>query len=237
MFHEVAKAYYSAPPEFFGDDVWVRWDSRLVRLCIEKWDQVAAHARTEPGKFRTDSNHIPEKRVSCIERGANALLKELAIVGNAVKDWSEAMLEARGSLRPQTIRKLLECRSALQRRQQQFDFLEEHPIIRRLHIRTKVPGQQEDIQGYPFPRVPPMTTPVSPEPSTLLSGDWLHITALQHQDKRRDLLLTQALRDCYKRGGRLRSWQSSSTVLTIGRGRSTSDGISQNCRAILTASF
>ena len=161
---EVAKSYYSAPPEFVGRDVWVRWDSRLVRLFNEKWDQVAAHARTEPGKFRTDSNHIPKKRVSCIERGANALLRELAIVGNAVKDWSEAMLQARGvegirvlqglkslaskhdatalnaacetavargSLRLRTLRKLLVCRSAVQQ-QQQFDFLEEHPIIRPL---------------------------------------------------------------------------------------------------------
>ena len=93
---EVAKAYYSAPPEFVGRDVWVRWDSRLVRLFNEKWEQVAVHARAEPGRFKTDSNHIPKKRVSCIERGANALLKELAIVGNGVKDWSEAMLQARG---------------------------------------------------------------------------------------------------------------------------------------------
>ncbi len=93
---EVAKAYYSAPPEFIGRDVWVRWDSRLVRLFNEKWEQIAVHARAEPGRFKTDSNHIPKKRVSCIERGANALLKELAIVGNAVKDWSEAMLQARG---------------------------------------------------------------------------------------------------------------------------------------------
>jgi hypothetical protein len=93
---EVAKSYYSAPPEFVGRDVWVRWDSRLVRLFNEKWEQLAVHARTEPGRFRTDSKHIPKKRVSCIERGANVLLKELAIVGNAVKDWSEAMLQARG---------------------------------------------------------------------------------------------------------------------------------------------
>jgi len=161
---EVAKAYYSAPPEFIGRDVWVRWDSRLVRLFNEKWEQVAVHARAEPGRFKTDSNHIPKKRVSCIERGANALLKELAIVGNAVKDWSEAMLQARGvegirvlqglkalaskhdatalnaacetamsygALRLRTIRKLLETSSEV-KRQTQFDFLEEHPVIRPL---------------------------------------------------------------------------------------------------------
>ncbi len=93
---EVARAYYSAPPEYVGREVWVRWDSRLIRIFNARWEQLAVHARTEPGKFRTDNQHIPKKRVSCIERGANALLKELAVVGPSVKDWSEAMLQARG---------------------------------------------------------------------------------------------------------------------------------------------
>jgi transposase len=29
---EVAKAYYSAPPEYLGREVWARWDTRTVRL-------------------------------------------------------------------------------------------------------------------------------------------------------------------------------------------------------------
>ena len=161
---EVAKAYYSAPPEFVGRDVWVRWDSRLVRLFNDKWEQVAVHARAEPGKFSTDFNHIPKKRVSCIERGANVLLKQLAIVGPSVKDWSEAMLQARGvegirvlqglkalaskydatalnracetamtygALRLKSIRTLLKSTSEI-KQQEQFDFLEEHPVIRPL---------------------------------------------------------------------------------------------------------
>jgi len=161
---EVAKAYYSAPPEFVGRDVWVHWDSRLVRLFNDKWEQVAVHARAEPGRFRTDSNHIPKKRVSCIERGANVLLKQLAIVGTSVKDWSEAMLQARGvegirvlqglkalaskhdatalnracetamtygALRLKSIRTLLKSTSEV-KQQEQFDFLEEHPVIRPL---------------------------------------------------------------------------------------------------------
>jgi hypothetical protein len=161
---EVAKAYYSTPPEFVGRDVWVRWDSRLVRIFNDRWEQIAVHVRTEPGKFRTDKKHIPTKRVSCIERGAKALLKELAVVGNSVKDWSEAMLQARGvegirvlqglkalaskydatmlnaacetamthgALRLRTIRTLLKRKSEVQQ-QKQFDFLEEHPVIRPL---------------------------------------------------------------------------------------------------------
>ena len=92
------------------------------------------------------------------------MLKELALVGNPVKDWSEAMLQARGvegirvlqglkalaskydatmlnaacetamthgALRLRTIRTLLKRKSETQQ-QKQFDFLEEHPVIRPL---------------------------------------------------------------------------------------------------------
>ena len=144
--------------------MWVRWDSRLVRIFNDRWEQMAVHARTEPGRFRTDDKHIPKKRVSCIERGANVLLKQLAIVGPSVKDWSEAMLQARGvegirvlqglkalaskhdatalnkacetamsygALRLRTIRTLLKSTSEV-KQQEQFDFLEEHPVIRPL---------------------------------------------------------------------------------------------------------
>ena len=161
---EVAKAYYSAPPEFVGRDIWVRWDTHLVRLFNDRWEQMAVHARTEPGRFRTDQKHIPKTRVSSVERGANGLLKQLAVVGNAVKDWSEAMLQARGvegirvlqglkqltlkheatalnsacetalsygAMRLKTIRQLLKRKSKVQK-QQQFDFITEHPVIRPL---------------------------------------------------------------------------------------------------------
>ena len=53
-FVEVDKAYYSAPPEYVGRRLWVRWDSRLVRIFNDRWEQlIAIHAKTEPGRFRT----------------------------------------------------------------------------------------------------------------------------------------------------------------------------------------
>jgi hypothetical protein len=50
-FVEVAKAYYEAPPEFIGRQVWVRWDGRMVRLLNDRMEQIGCHARLEPGKF------------------------------------------------------------------------------------------------------------------------------------------------------------------------------------------
>lgn len=160
---EVDKAYYSAPPEFVGRRLWVRWDSRLVRIFDNSWRQIAVHGKGEPGRFRTDANHIPREKVSAVERGADALLRQVATIGPHAKAWSEATLAARGvegvrvlaGLRAlagkhetaaleqacqtaltygvhrlRTIRTLLKRSDAAQ--QKQFDFLDEHPLIRPL---------------------------------------------------------------------------------------------------------
>ena len=58
---EVAKAYYSAPPEYLGRRVWVRWDGRVVRIFNDRLEQIAVHVRAEPGRFSTAPAHcFPE---------------------------------------------------------------------------------------------------------------------------------------------------------------------------------
>ena len=42
---EVDKAYYSAPPEYVGHRLWVRWDARLVRVFNDRWEQVCVRGR------------------------------------------------------------------------------------------------------------------------------------------------------------------------------------------------
>ena len=92
---EVDKAYYSAPPEYVGHQVWARWDGRLVRLFNDRWEQVAVHAKTEPGRFRTDPRHIPAES---LRRGT----RHRRVVAAGRRDrptrrqWSEAMVQARG---------------------------------------------------------------------------------------------------------------------------------------------
>jgi transposase len=44
---EVARAYYSVPPEYLGREVWARWDSRTVRVFNDQHQQIAVHARHE----------------------------------------------------------------------------------------------------------------------------------------------------------------------------------------------
>lgn len=93
---EVDKAYYSVPPEYVTRRLWVRWDSRLVRVFNSRWEQVAVHAKGEPGRFRTASEHIPREKVSAVERGTDALLRQVRSIGPEAAQWAAAMLQARG---------------------------------------------------------------------------------------------------------------------------------------------
>jgi len=93
---EVDKAYYSVPPEYVTRRLWVRWDSRLVRVFNDRWEQVALHAKCEPGRFRTAAEHIPREKVSAVERGTDALLRQVAAIGPQARQWAAAVLQARG---------------------------------------------------------------------------------------------------------------------------------------------
>jgi transposase len=159
---EVDKAFYSAPPEYVGHRLWVRWDARLIRIFNHRWQQVAVHAKAEPGRFRTAAEHIPKEKVSAVERGTDALLRQVAAIGPHTRQWAEATTQARGV---EAVRVLVglkhlagkhdsvaledACRMALShgayrlrtirqllkrkgQEQRPFDFLEEHPIIRPL---------------------------------------------------------------------------------------------------------
>ncbi|MFH1220393.1 MAG: IS21 family transposase [Candidatus Eisenbacteria bacterium] len=93
---EVAKAYYSVPPEYLGRQVWVRYDSRLVRIYNDRLEQIAIHGRTSLGRFRTDWRHIPDEKISAVERGAEYLLAKADRIGSQAGQWARAMMEERG---------------------------------------------------------------------------------------------------------------------------------------------
>ena len=93
---EVDKAYYSAPPEYVARRLWVRWDARLVRIFNDRFEQVAVHAKAEPGRFRTAAAHIPREKVSAVERGTDALLRQIAAIGPHTRQWAEATTQIRG---------------------------------------------------------------------------------------------------------------------------------------------
>ena len=93
---EVDKAYYSAPPEYMGRRLWVRWDAHLVRIFNDRWEKITVHAKVEPGRFQTSQDHIPTEKFSAVERGAKHLLNQIAVIGPHTRNWADATVQARG---------------------------------------------------------------------------------------------------------------------------------------------
>lgn len=93
---EVARAYYSVPPEYVGRRVWARWDARMVRVFNHRMEQIAVHARKDAGAFSTARAHIDTRKRSAAERGTTWLLKRAALLGTHTEQWSQAMLQTRG---------------------------------------------------------------------------------------------------------------------------------------------
>ena len=93
---QVKGAYYSAPPEYLGQDLWARWDGRTVRLFDKRMTQIALHVQQEAGRFATAAAHIRPEKISKIEKGTTWLLERVERFGPNASAWSAAMLRGRG---------------------------------------------------------------------------------------------------------------------------------------------
>lgn len=167
---EFRRAYYSVPPEYVGRQVWVRHESRLVRIYNLRREPLALHAQAEPGKFTTDPAHLHSRKRHLIERGADHLLDRCRLIGPLTGTWAEGMHQARG---PQGLRVMLGLLQLAERHPVvelekaagiathhgawrlrdlkrlldqpanviQLDFLDTHPLIRRLDAYCILPAE------------------------------------------------------------------------------------------------
>jgi transposase len=175
---EFKRAYYSVPPEYVGRQVWVRQESRLLRVYNTRREQIALHGLAQAGKFTTDPTHLHSRKRHIIERGADYLLDRCRLIGPLTGTWAEAMHKTRG---PQSLRVMqgllqlaekhppVELEKAagiathhgtwrlrdLKRLLElpgnlvQLDFLETHPLIRSLDAYRIVPT--ENLNPSPNP--------------------------------------------------------------------------------------
>jgi transposase len=157
---EVQRSFYSVLPEYLGCEVWVRWNSQVVRILNHRFEQIALHCRQEPGRFSTLGEHLASEKISGVERGAAFLLGKVRLLGPHSLRWAEAALAEHGVRGMRIIQGLLAlgrkhqaaeieaaCDTAwrssgfryrivkelLKRRgakQQTLEFLESHPVIR-----------------------------------------------------------------------------------------------------------
>ena len=92
----VDKSYYSVPPEYLGRTLWVRWDSRLVRVLSDRLEVICTHVRQPHGKFSTLPEHIASEKISPVERGTEWLLQKVSYVGPHTRRWSLELVATRG---------------------------------------------------------------------------------------------------------------------------------------------
>jgi transposase len=162
---QVDKGYYSAPPEYFRREVWVRWDSRLVRIFNEQMEEVRVHVKQRtPGRFSTHPADIAPEKISGVERGTEWLLRRASAIGEHADRWAQQVIASRGIQGIRTVLglinlstrqscrlidqaceiadsygayKLRNIRNLMERqapKQEQLEFMEEHPIIRNLDV-------------------------------------------------------------------------------------------------------
>jgi transposase len=101
---EVAKAFYHVPPEYLGRQVWVRFDSREVRIFSRSADgrlvQIQLHRRLEPGQF-TNARGIGGGRGS-LQANLDYWLQRASELGPSCAGWARGVVRHReiGGLRP-----------------------------------------------------------------------------------------------------------------------------------------
>ena len=94
---QVDGSYYSAPPEYRGHDVWVRWDSRLVRIFNQQLGEIRAHVKLhKKGQFSTHPADIPPEKISGMERGTQWLLRRASEIGEHADRWAQQAIHTRG---------------------------------------------------------------------------------------------------------------------------------------------
>lgn len=158
-FVEVQRAFYEAPPEYIGRQVWVRWESRCVRIFNERMEQVQMHTRIEAGRFSRilgagglsapvlascrwwseRARLLGEEcglwaREALDARGPEALRAVMGLCRLVERHSAGALNAACGKARRSDARRLKDIRRLLAstQTQREFCFAQEHPLIRDL---------------------------------------------------------------------------------------------------------
>lgn len=95
---EVAKAFYDVPPEYLRREVWVRYDSRQVRIFVEQKDSslklIQTHRRLEPGQF-TNSRGLGGG-YGPVQVQLQYWLQRAQLLGSSCAQWAQELTNQRG---------------------------------------------------------------------------------------------------------------------------------------------
>jgi hypothetical protein len=193
-FVEVKLAYYEAPPEYIGRTIWVRWDSRYVRLFNDRLEQIQFYTRMEPGKF---SRILGSGGLSApVVASCRYWIERVGMLGDHCQQWAQAAYDVRG---PEALRSMMglwnlskkhssyaidtACRKAMAvgtkrlkdierlmgqpAQQDTFDFTQKHPLIRDLKIYADFIGAHQTNHHQDHPSYDQHTQTVCPQPAAL----------------------------------------------------------------------
>jgi hypothetical protein len=158
---EVEKAFYTVPPEYIGQEVWAKWDSRQVRIFNLRWEQIALSARLRPGQY--DKCRGLGGGQGPLQRQLDYWLQRAQELGQPCGQWAQGVLEQKGPIGLRSIMglvglsqeqsfktlndacasalsrgawRLKDVRALLEQRQREvqthLDFARSHPLIRNL---------------------------------------------------------------------------------------------------------
>src|SRR5437868_6034127 len=72
------------------------WERTVADTRIHGTTKRQVKLLFEQERFSTQTAHLAKEKISGLERGASYLLHKVSVVGPFTREWSEAMLHARG---------------------------------------------------------------------------------------------------------------------------------------------
>jgi len=94
---ELKRSFYSVPPEYLGQTVWIRYTDRSISIYNASFEEkITVHCRVPKGQYSTHKYHIHSAKINSGEYGSAYLLKQLLCIGPECAIWGEVMLQNRG---------------------------------------------------------------------------------------------------------------------------------------------
>jgi hypothetical protein len=136
----------------------------MVRIFNQRLEEIAVHVRQAPGRFSTHPSHIAAEKMHGVDRGTTWLLQKASRIGSHADCWARKVIETRGiegiravmgllhlterhsvraidkaceiavSYRAYYLRNIRQLIKHQAPKQEQLEFMEEHPIIRNMDV-------------------------------------------------------------------------------------------------------
>lgn len=92
----VEGAYYDVPEQYMGRHVWVRWDSRMVRVLSSSIELICSHTRIAAGKFTSVLG--ADGRRGTFEESVAYWRKRCSLIGTGAGGWADGVIANRDQM-------------------------------------------------------------------------------------------------------------------------------------------